>query len=151
MMFLAKKIELYKKGEITSDANPEDPNTAFNKLVKEVTGHNTIEEIRQQYLAACKSGSWVFAGFSDYEDNSLTQGIKGVPNVDFPKLTVAKHGDYTANYGTDPNLAVYEENGFENVKVIRCSGYINDNENSSCLVDGDGTLRLYEMMAGLSK
>jgi hypothetical protein len=126
-----------KRGEVTSDAEPENPNTPFNHIVKEVTGYNTIEEIRQQYLTACKTGSWVFNGFSDYEDNFLTEEIEGIPEMEFPKLTEAKHGDYTASYGTNPNLRVYEKNVLENAKVIRCSGYINEDERSACLIDGD--------------
>lgn len=64
-------------GRIKSD-NPYDP--TFAAVVKEVTGFNNIEELRQRYVQELDAGTWKFNGFAGYADNYITENIPGVPN-----------------------------------------------------------------------
>ena len=50
-----------KGGKLTGGTdNPTDVNTPFNKIVKEITGFDCIEDVRKQYEKDFKSGAWDF-------------------------------------------------------------------------------------------
>ena len=86
-----------KGGKLTGGTdNPTDVNTPFNKIVKEFTGFDCIEDVRKQYEKDFKSGAWDFKGFGDYVDNFLTENIPYVENPDYPMITEKNPGDITA-------------------------------------------------------
>ena len=72
-----------RAGEITSD-DPNDPN--LNAVVKRVTGFDTIEQLRQQYVKELDGGTWTFNGFAGYRDNYITENLPNVPNPTYPKV-----------------------------------------------------------------
>ena len=70
-------------GEITSD-DPGDPN--LNAVVQRITGFDTIEQLRQQYVKELDGGTWTFNGFAGYRDNYITENLPNVPNPTYPKV-----------------------------------------------------------------
>ena len=109
-----------KDGTIDTDQGQNDPDTSFNQVVKAVTGIDTIEEIRQQYVQDCMTDTWVFTGFEGY-----------------PRLYVdgkSAH-EYTAKKSAE--ILEFDDNIFEGAKVIRSSGFINEDERDDYLIDSD--------------
>ena len=78
--------------------NPYDPTSPFNKAVNTATNgkFSTMEEVRQQYEADCKSGKFVFTGFADCVDNWRTENLSGIPNPTYPSLKKVEKGSKTA-------------------------------------------------------
>ena len=115
--------------------NPTDVNTPFNKIVKQITGYDCIEDVRKKYEADFKSGAWEFNGFGDYVDNFLTEDIPYVQNPDYPMIREKNPGDKTA-----PKLETPVTEG-ENLAlgstVYKISGSIKAAEDGSKLVDGN--------------
>lgn len=72
-----------RAGEITSD-DPNDPN--LNAVVKRITGFDTIEQLRQQYVRELDAGTWTFNGFAGYRDNYITENLPNVPNPTYPEV-----------------------------------------------------------------
>ena len=132
---LIDSIDLAAKNKtIENVEDPDDPATALNKLVNKVTGGNyaTIEELRDQYLRECADGTWTFNGFKNFKDNFLTENVEGVPNIKQIYVPSIKHAE-TASKESSFSL---KENVFKGAKVLRSSGYADD-EKDSYLVDGD--------------
>lgn len=72
-----------RAGEITNDA-PNDP--SLNAVVKRITGFDTIEQLRQQYVRELDAGTWTFNGFAGYRDNYITENLPNVPNPTYPEV-----------------------------------------------------------------
>ncbi len=125
----------YKNGTIKSDAKPGKKGTSFNKVVKKITGVNTIEKIRQRYVKECMNGTWVFTGFADYEDNFLTEEVDRDLPVYFPVLEEAPATDPVAKKTS--KIIKFKDNIFAGAKVIRSSGFLNDEEQDAFLIDDD--------------
>ncbi len=125
-----------KGGRLTGgDDNPTNKNNTFNKIVKEITGYDCIDDIRKQYAEDFKSGKWDFKGFADYEGNFLTENLPGVENPTYPMITDKAPGDKTAAPLTSAvtegtNLAL-------GATVYQVSGFTGTKEDGSKLVDGD--------------
>ena len=114
--------------------DPYDVTTPFNKVVKDITGYDCIESLRKKYVEELKAGTWTFKGFGDYEDNWLTENIEGIANPEYPMVGEKIHGNKTAAklsnvINDDTNLCL-------GAKVFDCSGFTNDSENASMLIDG---------------
>lgn len=115
--------------------NPYDPSNTFNKIVKEVTGYDCMEDIRKQYAEDFKSGKWDFKGFADYEGNFLTENLPFVENPVYPMVTEKSPGSKTANA---LSAAVTEgENLALGATVYKISGSTKTAEDGSKLVDGN--------------
>ncbi|MBQ7325563.1 MAG: discoidin domain-containing protein [Clostridia bacterium] len=125
-----------KGGKLTDGTdNPTDVNTPFNKIVKEITGFDCIEDVRKQYEKDFKSGAWDFKGFGDYVDNFLTENIPYVENPDYPMITEKNPGDITA---TKLDTPVTEGNNIAlGSSVHLISGAVKAAEDGSKLVDGN--------------
>ena len=121
-----------RAGEIDSDSGQDDPSSSFNRVVRKVTGVDTIEEIRQTYVEECMSGSWVFSGFGDYQDNFITEDLI----TSYPSLRAADLSNVPRAERSDTVL-VFEDNVIEGASVVRSSGYINDHEQDAFICDGD--------------
>ncbi len=76
--------------------HPFDPNTDFNKAVKQVTGLDCMEDVRLQYVEECKNGTFVINGFKYFEDNWITEGLPNIPDPEYPQLEPVAKGDKTA-------------------------------------------------------
>ena len=119
--------------------NPTNKDNMFNKIVKEVTGYDCMEDIRKKYAEEFKSGAWDFKGFADYDGNFVVENLPGVPNPQYPMITDKTPGDKTATMLATPvtegtNLAL-------GASVYKVSGMVNTKEAGSKLVDGDLTTK----------
>ncbi|MBR6484701.1 MAG: discoidin domain-containing protein, partial [Clostridiales bacterium] len=121
-------------GEIELEGDPLDPDTAFNSVVYSVTGCSTIEDLRLQFLADVESGDYSFDGFSSYRDNYLTSDIPGVPDISYVSLELPDLSSVPS--ASAVSGAVSYDNVFSSATVVRSSGYINEGEADSFLVDG---------------
>lgn len=125
-----------KKGRLTGGSdNPTDKNNVFNKIVKEVTGYDCMEDIRKKYAEEFKSGAWDFKGFRDYDGNFVVENLPGVPNPQYPMIADKNPGDKTAAKLETPvtegtNLAL-------GATIHKVSGEENSKELGSMLVDGN--------------
>ena len=125
-----------KQGRLLGGSdNPTDKNNMFNKIVKEVTGYDCMEDIRKKYAEEFKSGVWDFKGFADYDGNFVVENLPGVPNPQYPMITDKNPGDKTAAKLETPvtegtNLAL-------GASIYKVSGAVNSKELGSMLVDGD--------------
>ena len=75
-----------RRGTLTSDAGANQADSAINAIVRDVTGFETIEQLRQQYKKDLETGSWTFDGFAKYADNSITEDLPNVPNPTYPTI-----------------------------------------------------------------
>ena len=117
------------------DDNPYDTSTPWNQLVKQITGYDCIESLRLHYVEELKNGTWKFTGFGNYSDNWITTDLPGVPNIDYPSYVGKTHGNKTC---TKLSSAVTSgTNLLSGATIISESGYTNDGESSSKLIDGD--------------
>ena len=117
------------------DDNPYDTSTPWNQLVKQITGYDCIESLRLHYVEELKNGTWKFTGFGNYSDNWITTDLPGVPNIDYPSYVGKTHGNKTC---TKLSSAVTSgTNLLSGASIISESGYTNDGESSSKLIDGD--------------
>lgn len=115
--------------------NPYDTENMFNKIVKEVTGYDCIEDIRKQYEADFKSGEWDFKGFKFYEGNFMTENLPNVVNPKYPQITEKDMGDKTAAKLETP--VTEGENLVLGATIPEKSGQNNDNEAVENLIDGN--------------
>ena len=116
-----------KNGEITDDSDPYTPGNPFNNMVKKITGYDTIEALREKYVEECVNGTWVFDGFGSFKDIVIL-------GMHYPQIKPDVYDRKTAPVSS--TVKEYSNNVFKDAKVIRCSGFINDNESSAMLVDG---------------
>ncbi len=124
-----------KQGRLKGgDDNPTNKDNMFNKIVKEVTGYDCMEDIRKKYAEEFKSGEWDFKGFADYEGHFMTENLPGVVNPDYPMLTEKNPGDKTVPKLETP--VTEGENLALNATVPMVSGQVNAAEKGECLVDG---------------
>ena len=86
---------MIKDSEVMLNDNPRTKGSTFNNKVKEVTGYDTVEDLRKDYEKKLENGEWEFIGFRDYVDNFLTEDIEGVPNPTYPMREPVKKGDKT--------------------------------------------------------
>ncbi len=112
-----------------------DKSNMFNKIVKEVTGLDCMEDVRAQYESEFKSGAWDFKGFGEYVDNFLTEDVPYVNNPNYPMVTDKTPGDKTA---AALATAVTEgDNLALGATVYKVSGSTKTAENGDKLVDGN--------------
>ena len=76
--------------------NPYDPTTPFNQAVKKVTGIDTMDQVRLQYVEECKAGTFKIEGFKYFQDNWTTEGLPNIPDPEYPQLEPVVKGDKTA-------------------------------------------------------
>ena len=88
--------KLIKESSVLLFDNPYDPTIPFNKTVKAVTGYDTLEEVRLEFVKALDEGTWKFVGYGKYEDRFLTEDIPGIPNPEYPMNEPVAKGDKTA-------------------------------------------------------
>lgn len=118
----------------TLDDNPYDTSSPFNGVVKQITGYDCMESLRLKFVEELKNGTWAFTGFANYVDNWRTENIEGVDNPDYPMVGEKTHGSNTAS-----QLASAVTNGTNlcsGASIYECSGYTNDSEKPSNLIDG---------------
>ena len=123
-----------KSGRITSD-DPKNASNNFNKVVKEVTGLDTIEDVRLRYVEELKDGTWAFVGFGEYKDNYLTENLEGLENIDYPMYIGPVFSDKTCD--TLDSVIKDGENLALGAEVIGATGYTKDAEAPGCAFDGD--------------
>ena len=128
---------LIKNNKTGSEYNddPRDTSSPFNQKVKEITGYDCIESLRLRYVEELQQGTWKFEGFANYEDNWVTENVAGVANPQYPMIGEKIHGDKTASQlGT----AVTDgTNLCSGATIIESSGFTNEGESASKLIDGD--------------
>ena len=88
--------ELIKDTKTLLTDNPYDPTIPFNQVVKKVTGHDTLEEVRLEFVKALDDGTWAFKGYRNYQDNFQTEDLPGIPNPEYPMNEPVAKGDKTA-------------------------------------------------------
>ena len=76
--------------------NPYDPTTPFNQAVKKVTGIDTMDQVRLQYVEECKAGTFKIEGFKYFQDNWTTEGLPNIPDPEYPQKELVTKGDKTA-------------------------------------------------------
>ena len=114
--------------------NATNKNSPFNKIVKEITGFDCIEDVRAQYEKDFRSKAWDFKGFGEYTDNFLTENVPYVQNPNYPMVTEKNPGDKTA---TALETAVTEgDNLALGATVYKISGSVKAAEDGNKLVDG---------------
>lgn len=62
-----------KDWRVRSDGDSAMTDGDFNATVKSVTGFDSFEELRKQYVRDLDSGAWEFSGFDGMEDSFLTE------------------------------------------------------------------------------
>lgn len=75
--------------------NPYDPTSPFNQAVKQVTGIDTMDKVRLQYVEECKAGTFKIEGFKYFKDNWTTEGLPNIPDPVYPQLEPVAKGDKT--------------------------------------------------------
>ncbi len=124
-----------KSGRLTGQSDdPKDPNNTFNKIVKEITGFDCMEDIRVQYAAEFKSGAWDFKGFGNYTDNFLTENLPNVENSVYPMVTDPLHGNKSA---TAENAVVNDSNLCLNASIYGRSGVASVRMSAEKMIDGN--------------
>lgn len=98
--------------------NDKADNPQFNAIVKRITGLDTMEQLRCQFVSELETGSWKFNGFAGYPDNVITENLPGVQNPSYPAQSLTG------------NLC----NG---AMIYRCSGASSGNSCAEFLVDND--------------
>ena len=88
--------KLIKESKVLLYDNPYDPTIPFNKTVKEVTGYDTLEEVRLEFVKALDDGTWKFVGYGNYQDKFMTEDIPNIPNPEYPMNLPVTKGDKTA-------------------------------------------------------
>ncbi len=124
--------------------NPYDPDIPFNQTIREATGgkYANFPEIYEDFVADMKSGAWVFTGFSDYQDNWLSENIPGVENPDYPVYKPAVPGDVTneallqTDVTADTVVLPKGDNIASGATVVQYSGKHSENEGIEALFDG---------------
>lgn len=104
-----------QEGKIDNDKMD---NPQLNRIVKEITGLDNMEQLRQQFASELDTGTWVFNGFAGYVDNVITENLPGVKNPSYPMQSFAG------------NLC----NG---ATIYRCSGAASEDNLAEFLVDND--------------
>jgi hypothetical protein len=135
---LIDSINKLIKDNSTGSAYTDDPylsGSPFNNVVKEITGYDTIEELRLKYVEELQNGTWTFTGFADYSDNWITEDIEGVDNPDYPTIQEKTHGTNTASQLS--SAVTSGTNLCSTASVYDCSGYTNANESPEKLIDGN--------------
>ena len=115
------------------DDNPTNKNNMFNKIVKEITGYDCIDDIRKVYAEEFKSKEWDFVGFGNYVDNYLTEDIPYVNNPIYPMVTDKVTGDSAALLDTPVTEG---DNLMLGATIIRQSGQT-DADQAANLIDGN--------------
>ena len=121
--------------------NPYDASSPFNKALHKATGgkFDTYEKARQQYEADCKSGAFVFNGFSEYRDNFITDNLPGTTQTTYyTKEEVKPTGK------TNPILATVVtsgENLCANARIYTQASTGMSANTADKLIDGDPTTR----------
>ena len=131
--------KLIKESKTLLYDNPYDPNSPFNKTVKAVTGHATLEEVRLEFVKALDEGTWAFKGYANYQDNFLTEDIPNIPNPEYPMNEPVKKGDKTATALETP---VTEGNNIaKGATIVSASSQGGSRNPVENLLDGDlGTM-----------
>ena len=88
--------KLIKESKVELTDNAYNVNTPFNKVVKEVTGFDCMDDLRLHFAKEIQEGTWRFYGCRDYTDNFLTENIDGIPNPVYPMDEPVAKGDKTA-------------------------------------------------------
>jgi len=135
---LVDTLNLAIKEHKVNNDDPKNTSSSFNKLVKEVTGFDCIESLRQHYAEECISGSWKFVGFGEYTDNFLTENLENCPNAEYPMITAAVHGDSGSKLAT---AVTSGDNLMSSATVYECCGQVNASEAGSMLIDGKLTTK----------
>lgn len=139
------------------DDDPYTPGTTFNNWVKEKTGFNTFDLLRQEFVRQVKlsnegkEGGWEclvqdengnlkFVGFANFPDNFITEDVPGCPNPEYPQYGEAKptaetHPVLAAAVTTGTNLCATAE-----IKKVASSA-TSDKYSANNLIDGDLTNR----------
>ncbi len=115
--------------------NPNNKDNTFNKIVKEVTGYDCMEDIRKKYAEEFKTGAWDFKGFANYDGNFVVENLPFVENPVYPMLSDKTPGDKTAAKLETP--VTEGENLALGATVHKVSGFVNSKEVGEMLVDGD--------------
>lgn len=119
--------------------DPYDTTNELNQCVYRVTGYSCFEALRQRYVQELQDGTWTFTGFADYADNWITEDIDGIANPEYPMLGEKIHGNIT---NAQLSSAVTDgANLLSSASVYKTSGYINENESASMLIDGNLTTK----------
>jgi len=104
-----------QEGKIDNDKMD---NPQLNRIVKEITGLDNMEQLRQQFASELATGTWVFNGFAEYVDNVITENLPGVKNPSYPAQNFAG------------NLC-------SGATIYKCSGAASENSLAEFLVDND--------------
>jgi len=74
-------------GRVTTDGGTAQNDPNLNAVVKEVTGYDSLEFLRQQYIKELNAGTWSFDGFAGFVDNYITEDLPGVANPAYPSAS----------------------------------------------------------------
>lgn len=80
-----------RRGHIKTDGGTDQNNAALNQIVKQITGYENIEQLRQQYRQELINQTWSFNGFYGYADNYLTENLPMVNNPSYPTIQDIKN------------------------------------------------------------
>ena len=134
---LIDSIDKLIKNNNTGAAYDDDPykaGTPFNNVVKEITGFETMEQLRLHYVDELNNGTWAFVGFRDYADNFLTEGLDGIPDPTYPMYEAVTPGNKT---GTILETPVTDGTNIANgATIAEFSGEIG-REVATNIVDGN--------------
>ncbi len=124
----------------TINDNPKTVGSTFNNWVKDITGVETMEQLRLNFIEEYKNKTFDFKGFRDYVDNFRTEDIPGVPNPTYPmeeemKPTASTHDKLTTPITTGTNLCVGAT--IKSIAGEAMSSYL-----AESILDGDVTTRL---------
>lgn len=72
-----------RNGQVTTDGGKTQDDSNLNAVVKEKTGYDSLEALRQQYIKELDAGTWTFNGFAGFADNYITENLPGVPNPNY--------------------------------------------------------------------
>ena len=130
---------MIKASTVLLDDDAYDVNTPFNKMVKQVTGFDCMDDLRLHFAKEIQEGTWTFKGCRDFTDNFMTENLPGIPNPEYPMNEPVKKGDKTAPVLGTPvtegtNLAL-------NAKVVEVSVLGGTGKTIKEALDGDLTTK----------
>lgn len=135
--YIVYKAKMWQKeGKSPVSDYPYTKGSTFNNWVKDITGIDTMELVRQQFVKELDEGTWTFNGFRDFPDNFLIENVYDIPDLIYP---MKEKIEPTAK--TNPMLAVAVTTGDNLCKgAVICSTIsagTSDKYLGKFMIDGD--------------
>ncbi|MBQ7364896.1 MAG: discoidin domain-containing protein [Clostridia bacterium] len=138
-----------KHSDVLIYDTPTNPNTPFSRAVYDATGgqFDCLDAIRSVYQEDIASGAFRVNGFANYQDNFITENIKGVPNPNYPMMVTEAPGNIknpvTEQNETKTPTLPEGENLLLGATVVKVSSANSVSKGAEMMFDGNLTTQWY--------